>query len=120
MLLALLCTGFAEETIFRGLLVGMLVVLVPGRLRIGRIDLPIAGYIVSLLFGIAHWESFVNDPPHLAIAQQLYAFVWGLLYVWLMERSKSLLAPIIAHGVGNTVEVGIVMWMIATLPSGGA
>jgi uncharacterized protein len=116
MLMALLCTGFAEETLFRGLLVGMLVVLVPGRLRIGRVDLPVAAYIVSFLFGIAHWESFVVDPLHLAIAQQIYAFVWGLIYVWLMERSKSLLAPIVAHGVGNAVEVGIVMWMIATLP----
>jgi len=117
MLVALLCTGFAEETLFRGLMVGMLVVLVPGRLRVGKIDLPIAGYFVALLFGIAHWESFVVDPLHLAIAQQLYAFVWGLIYVWLMERSKSLLAPIISHGVGNAVEVGIVMWMIVHLRS---
>jgi len=116
MLLALLCTGFAEETIFRGLLVGMLVVLVPGRLRLGRIDLPVAGYIVAILFGVAHWKSFVVDPLHLAIAQQLYAFVWALIYVWLMERSRSLLAPIVAHGIGNAVEVGIVMLMIATLP----
>lgn len=108
-LLGMLTTGLAEETIFRGLLVGMLVVLVPGRLRIGRLDLPVAAYAVALMFGLAHWQSFVVDPLHQAIAQQLYAFAWGLIYVWLMERSRSLLAPMIAHGLGNFTEVAIVI-----------
>lgn len=115
MLIGMLCTGFAEETIFRGLLVGMLVVLMPGRLRIGSIDLPLAAYVVAVLFGLAHWRTFAVAPLHLAIAQQIYAFVWGLIYVWLMERSKSLVAPIVAHGVGNAVEVSIVMLMMETL-----
>ncbi len=108
-LFAMAITGLAEETIFRGLLVGMLVVLIPGRLRIGRIDLPVAGYAVALLFGLAHWQTFTVDPLHLAIAQQLYAFVWGLVYVWLMERARSLLAPMVAHGMGNFTEVAIVI-----------
>jgi membrane protease YdiL (CAAX protease family) len=102
-------TGLAEETIFRGLLVGMLVVLVPGRLRVGRLDLPVAAYVVGALFAVAHYRSFLVDPLHMAIAQQLYAFAWGLIYVMLMERSRSLLAPMVAHGIGNSVEVGIVM-----------
>lgn len=108
-LFGMLITGLAEETIFRGLLVGMLVVLVPGRLRIGKVDLPVAAYLVALLFGLAHWETFVVDPLHTAIAQQVYAFTWGLVYVWLMERSRSLLAPIVAHGVGNFTEVGLII-----------
>jgi membrane protease YdiL (CAAX protease family) len=108
-LLGMITTGLAEETIFRGLLVGMLVVLVPGRLRIGSLDLPVAAYIVALLFGLAHWKSFTLDPFYQAMAQQIYAFAWGLLYVWLMERSRSLLAPMVAHGFGNFTEVGIVI-----------
>lgn len=108
-LLGMITTGLAEETIFRGLLVGMLVVLVPGRLRIGSLDLPVAAYVVALLFGLAHWKSFTVDPFYQAMAQQIYAFAWGLLYVWLMERSRSLLAPIVAHGVGNFTEVAIVI-----------
>jgi len=108
-LFAMAITGLAEETIFRGLLVGLLVVLVPGRLRIGRLDLPVAGYAVALMFGLAHWQTFTVDPLHLAIAQQIYAFAWGLAYVWLMERSRSLLAPMVAHGMGNFTEVAIVM-----------
>jgi membrane protease YdiL (CAAX protease family) len=112
-LFAMGITGLAEETIFRGLIVGMLVVLIPGRLRIGALDLPVAAYVASLLFGLAHYDSFLHNPLHLALAQQIYAFAWGLAYVWLMEKSGSLLAPIIAHGVGNAVEVGAVMALAA-------
>src|SRR3546814_12050953 len=104
----MLKTRLGEETIFRGLLVDFLVVLVPGRIRAGRFDIPVAAVIVALLFGLAHWKSFQVDPFHMAAMQQLYAFTWGLIYVWLMERSRSLLAPIVAHGVGKAIEVGIV------------
>ena len=102
-------SGLCEETIFRGLLVGMLTVLVPGRVRVGGVDLPLSGWIVALLFGLAHYSSFLVDPLWMAIAQQLYAFVFGLIYVWLMERSRSLAAPMIAHGVGDALEVAAVM-----------
>jgi uncharacterized protein len=108
-LVVMACSGLCEEPIFRGLLVGMLTALVPGRVRVGRVDLPVAGVLVALLFGAAHYRSFVVDPLPQAIAQQFYAFAFGLVYVWLMERSRSLLAPIVAHGVGDAVEVGALM-----------
>jgi membrane protease YdiL (CAAX protease family) len=109
----MLLAGVNEEPIFRGLLVGMLTVLVPGRLRIGRLDLPVAAYIVAVMFGLAHYDSFLHQPLHLAIAQQLYAFAFGLTYVWLMERTRSLLAPMVAHGLSDAVEVGAVMFLAA-------
>lgn len=114
-LFAMGITGLAEETLFRGLIVGMLIVLIPGRVRVGGLDLPLAAYVVSLLFGLAHYDNFFHSPLSLAIAQQVYAFVWGLVYVWLMEKSDSLLAPTIAHGVGNAVEVGAVMAIAASM-----
>src|SRR3546814_15263886 len=67
-LLGMITTGLAEETIFRGLLVGMLTVLVPGRLRIGSLDLPVAAYSAALLFGRAPWQSFTVTPSHQARA----------------------------------------------------
>ncbi len=94
----------------------MLVVLIPGRVRIGALDLPIAAYVASLLFGLAHYDSYLHNPLHLAVAQQIYAFAWGLAYVWLMEKSDSLLAPTIAHGLGDMVEVGAVIALAATIP----
>jgi membrane protease YdiL (CAAX protease family) len=116
-LFAMGITGLAEETIFRGLIVGMLIVLIPGRVRIGALDLPLAAYIASFLFGLAHYDSFLHNPLHLAIAQQIYAFAWGLAYVWLMEKSDSLLAPTIAHGLGDMVEVGAVIALAAAIPA---
>lgn len=101
--------GPNEELVFRGILVGMLAILVPGRVQLGRIDLPVAGVLVGILFAAAHYQSFVMAPLSQAVAQQLYAFIWGLIYVWLMERSRSLLAPAIAHGIGNALEVAAVM-----------
>jgi membrane protease YdiL (CAAX protease family) len=105
--------GPNEELVFRGVLVGMLSVLLPGRVRLGRLDLPVAGVVMGLLFGAAHYQSFLTRPLHEAVAQQLYAFVWGLTYVWLMERSRSLLAPMIAHGLGDALEVAAVMALTA-------
>ena len=113
-LLAMITTGLGEETLFRGLLVGLLVVLIPGRVRVGAFETSVAGVLVAVLFGAAHYETFLHAPLPRAIAQQLYAFAWGLAYVWLMERSKSLVAPIVAHGVGNFVEVCIVMLLMRT------
>jgi membrane protease YdiL (CAAX protease family) len=106
--------GPNEEIVFRGVLVGMLTVLVPGRVRVGRLDVPVSAVIVGLLFGAAHYRSFWIDPLSQAIAQQIYAFAFGLTYVWLMERSRSLLAPMIAHGLGDLLEVGAVM--LLTVP----
>jgi membrane protease YdiL (CAAX protease family) len=108
-LAAMLFAGPDEEIVFRGVLVGMLTALVPGRVRLGRLDLPFSGVIVGLIFSAAHYNSFFQQPLYRAVAQQLYAFAFGLTYVWLMERSRSLLAPMIAHGVSDAVEVGAVM-----------
>jgi membrane protease YdiL (CAAX protease family) len=112
-LAVMFAAGPNEEIIFRGVLVGMLTVLVPGRVRLAQFEIPVSGVIVGLLFGAAHYGSFFNDPLYQAVAQQLYAFVFGLTYVWLMERSRSLLAPMIAHGVGDLLEVAAVMLLSA-------
>lgn len=110
-IIAVACAPLGEETIFRGVLVGALAVLVPGRVRIGRLDLPLAAYLVAFLFAVVHWRSFIVSPLHLAIAQQSYAVIWGVVYAWLMQRSRSLLAPAIAHATGNAFEVALViMW----------
>ena len=112
---AMAITGLAEETIFRGFMVGLLVAFLPQRVRFGRVDLPLAAFIVAAMFAAAHWRSFTVSPFHLALAQQIYAVVWALIYVWLMERSRSLVAPIVAHGTGNAVEVGLViLWRAST------
>ena len=112
-LIAMLGAGPCEEIVFRGVLVGMLTALVPGRLRLGRLDLPFAGVVVAVMFCAAHLQNFWVGPLYQAVVQQLCAFVFGLTYVWLMERSRSLLAPMIAHGVGDMLEAAAVMMLTA-------
>lgn len=104
----LLLSGPAEETMFRGLLLGLLVLWLPGRLRVFRFEVSVAGVLIALLFSLAHISSFWESPLSLALGQQIYAVALGILYAWLRERSQSLLAPMIAHSVSNFVEVGLV------------
>ena len=110
-LAVMFAAGPNEEIIFRGVLVGMLTVLVPGRARAGRFEVPVSGVIVGMLFGAAHYQSFTTNPLYQAIAQQLYAFGFALVYVWLMERSRSLVAPMVAHGLSDLLEVAAVMFL---------
>lgn len=48
--------------------------------------------------------------------EMILAAAWGLAYVWLMEKSDSLLAPTIAHGLSDMVEVGAVIALAAAMP----
>jgi membrane protease YdiL (CAAX protease family) len=105
--------GPTEEIPFRSLLVAYLAATMPGQLRAGRFTVSWAGIIVSLMFCLAHIESFWSRPWPLALGQQLYAFALGVLYAWLLERSKSIVAAIVCHNVGDFVEYAIVMLWVA-------
>ncbi len=99
--------GVAEEVVFRGLLVTYLTARLSGRVRILGLELHVAGVVVAALFALAHAPNFWHRPFLAALGQQLYAAALAILYAWLLERSRSLLAPIIAHDVGNGVEYAI-------------
>ena len=108
-LIGSLGAGPNEELIFRGVLVGMLTVLIPGRMRLSWFDVPVSAVIVALLFAIAHYPSFFRDPLLMALAQQTYAVIWAVFYVWLMERANSIAAPMLAHGLSDASEVAVTM-----------
>jgi hypothetical protein len=107
-----LFAGTAEEILFRGLLVSYLASKISGRVRIGSFDLHIAGVIVALLFCLAHFGSFLDRPFWVALGQQTYAFVWAIFYAYWLEKSGSVLAPIIGHNVGNFIEYCFVFLMV--------
>jgi membrane protease YdiL (CAAX protease family) len=105
-----LYVGPTEEIPFRALLVTFLATTMPGKLRIGRFDMNWAGVIVALLFALAHFSSFFTESWIDALAQQLYAFTLGVAYAYWLEKSKSIVAPIIAHNV--TDGLTIVFWAL--------
>jgi CAAX protease family protein len=112
----LFIVGICEETLFRGLLLGLLEALSPSRLRIGRFSLSTAGYTIALVFALAHVGNFRTMPWPMALSQQLYAAALGVLYAWLRERSGSLAAPIVAHNLSDFSEDAIVFALANLLP----
>jgi membrane protease YdiL (CAAX protease family) len=100
-----LYVGPTEEIPFRALLVTYLAATMPGKLRLGRFNMNWAGIIVALLFALAHIGSFWLESWVDALVQQGYAFAWGVLCAYWLEKSESIVAPIIAHNVGDGITV---------------
>ena len=99
--------GPTEEIPFRALLVTFLASLMPARLHLGRFEMGWAGVVVALIFALSHATNFLVRPWPEALGQQLYAFVLGVLYAYWLDKSRSVLAPIVGHNVGDFVETAI-------------
>ena len=97
-ILAMLCVGFLEEVIFRGLLFETM-----------RKDNAKAAIIVSsVTFGIGHIINLINGSgaellPNLL--QVVYATAAGFMFVMMYYKSKSLLVCIAAHGIFTALSV---------------
>jgi len=106
--------GPTEEIPFRALLVTYLAATMPGKLRLGRFEMNWAGVIVALIFALLHATNFSLRTWPLALGQQVYAFALGMLYAYWLEKSRSVVAPIIGHNVGDVVEYAIVFTWVAS------
>lgn len=100
--------GPTEEIPLRALLVTYLAATMPGKLRIGRFSMNWAGVIVAIIFALLHATSFIVVSWPLALGQQIYAFAIAVLYAYWLEKSQSIVAPIIGHGLSDLVETLIV------------
>ena len=96
-ILTMLCVGFLEEVIFRGLLFEAM-----------RKDSVKAAIIVSsVTFGIGHIINLINGSgaellPNLL--QVVYATAAGFMFVMMYYKSKSLIVCIAAHGAFNALS----------------
>ncbi|MBQ4037090.1 MAG: CPBP family intramembrane metalloprotease [Clostridia bacterium] len=96
--LSMLCVGFLEEIIFRGLLFEAM-----------RKDSLTAAVIVSsVTFGIGHIINLINGSgaellPNLL--QVVYATAAGFMFVMIYLKSQSLVFCIVAHGIFNGLGV---------------
>lgn len=99
--------GPTEEVPFRALLVTYLAATMPGKLRVGRFEMNTAGVVVALIFALLHAASFDLHQWPIALGQQIYAFLLGVLYAYWFEKSGSVVAPIIGHNVSDGVEYAI-------------
>lgn len=101
--------GPTEEIPFRALLVTYLAATMPGKLHIGRYNMNWAGVIVALIFALLHAGNFSLRAWPLALGQQIYAFALGVLYAYWLEKSQSIVAPIVGHNIGDVAEYAIVI-----------
>jgi CAAX protease family protein len=98
--------GPTEEIPFRALLVTYLAATMPGKVRIGRFEMNLAGVIVAVIFALVHAMD-VDVWTWPAYGQQVYAFMAGVLFAYWLEKSKSVVAPSIGHNVSDGVAYAI-------------
>ena len=107
-ILSMLCVGFLEELIFRGLLFNAM-------LKNGKNS---AIIVSSVTFGVGHIINLINGSgaellPNLL--QVVYAIAVGFMFMMIYYRTKSLLPCIITHGVFNALSAfGRLMVIIPT------
>jgi len=71
---------------------------------------------VALLFALLHATNFATREWPQALGQQIYAFALGVLYAYWLEKSRSIVAPIVGHNAGDVVEYGLLFAWIAWIP----
>ena len=120
----LLLTAIPEEFAFRGVLLGSAVAQW-GPLR--------GALVVSALFGLWHVQptlATMTDNPAVSGASGSAAgrvlvvlgavavtFVAGLVFAWLRLRSRSLLAPVLAHAATNGLGLAVAWFALHVLPA---
>lgn len=97
-MLTMLCVGFLEEIIFRGMLFKAM----------AKDSLKSAVAVSSITFGIGHIINLFNGSgaellPN--ILQVIYAVAAGFMFVMIFIRSGSLVPCIVLHGVFNALSV---------------
>lgn len=109
-----LYVGPTEEIPFRALLVTYLAATMPGKLRIGRFEMNWAGVLAAIIFALMHASSFDTRAWPQALGQQVYAFALGVLYAYWLEKSRSIVAPMIGHNFSDVVEqILVFLWIVA-------
>lgn len=95
-ILSMVCVGFIEEVIFRGLLFK----------AISKDSVKQAVLISSVTFGIGHIVNLLNGAEFVSTLLQIcYAVAIGFLFTVMFLKGKSLLPCIFTHCVVNSLSV---------------
>jgi hypothetical protein len=94
--------GATEEPLFRALLVTYLTATMPGKWRVGGYEMNAAGVIAAVIYAI-YAAGFFTDPWLVTIGQFACQFAFGVLLAYWLEKSKSVLAPVIGHNVCGAI-----------------
>ena len=96
--------GLDEEPMFRGILLYFATLAIITRpIRLAGASLSVGGLALVLIFGLVHGVFFDGNEWHFAPASILFTGLYGLVFLWLRERTGSLIFPILAHNLANVV-----------------
>ena len=99
----LLLSGTSEEILFRALPITVI-----GNLTNSKSKNVLGILVASVLFSIAHIQwSVVPFTISFDLFQLVYAFILGIAYGVTYIKSKSIIYPMIMHGMSNFLMVGI-------------
>ena len=99
----------AEEIGFRALPIALLVYSfkTSKSIKIANTEVSLATIIAAILFTLAHVRWSINPVIiYFDITQLAISFVYGIYYGVAFEKSKSVLYPMIMHGISNVLAVG--------------
>jgi uncharacterized protein len=101
-----LFSGLSEEILFRGLMQTWLAQFWRRGIAFMGVSISTAGLLTAVIFSLVHINFRLSpfEVTHFSVPQLILAFVMGVYYAVMYERTGSLLAPIIAH---NAVNGGI-------------
>ena len=116
LLFELVVSGVSEEIWFRGMDQSILGANWTGVLRMGKLELPVAGMLAALVFGTGHLPFTIAPPwasPNLAnpftLLNAFVAFLLGLYYAWTRRRTGDIWAAAAAHGIFNFVSAAVMI-----------
>ncbi len=100
--------GISEEIIYRGFYLGVLNRILPKKWFIFNAPMGYSSIIVTLMFAMAHGLSIShNFQVNFNFYSMLIPFIFGLVVVWMRERTGSILLPVIFHNLTN--ELGLLI-----------
>ena len=95
-MISMICVGFLEEIIFRGLLFQMM----------SKDNIHQAIILTSLTFGIGHILNLLNRAEFIpTIIQIIYAVSTGYMFAIILVKGNSLWPCIITHSVVNSLSI---------------
>lgn len=108
-----LYAGPTDEVLNRSLLVGYLAAAMPGQIKLGRYAVTGAGVVVAVILALGGITNFIVDPFAVAIGKLAYTLAMGIVFAYWFERSKSVLAPAIAHNISGLTNYLLMFSFIA-------
>lgn len=90
--------GLCEELIFRGVIFNKLQELLSGRKNVFLVS----ALVSSCVFGLVHFENLIEQTFISTVMQVYFAFATGLCFCGIYLFSRTLLIPILLHGIVDT------------------